>query len=277
MIAIWKDTIYTELDTGLTVLTYYITDGTNTIFNGRSFRKPDEVSIKINVSRICSDYLMNELSAFTAGNHTAPDAIKTFYLYNNDDELLNSYTFVYDWSYDDIVYSGTTNASHPINGHYTSGQKVITSTFNSSAYTNTVSVAGASSYCGKYALLYLNSYGGWDSFLIEGKSEKTDRYTSYTTTQFYNNTTNEFGKNRYVNEITSEWELHTGWLNDGQSANVVQNLLSSNKVYLQDIDNNRIIPVVITNTDAVYKQFKNEKMFVSYEIQIEESQSKERK
>lgn len=279
-LAIWKDTIYVEPDSSLSSLTYYITDSTDVIFNGRSVRRPNESNIKINVSRICSDYLSNDLDSFTNGNHSAPNAIKTFKLYDSNDNLLSSYTFIYDWSYDSsLTYNSNTTMSHPINSHYASGQTLITTTYSSSTTTckNVVSKAGASSYCGRYALLYLNSYGGWDSFLIEGKSEKSDRYTSYTTTQFYNNTTNQFGKNRYVNEITSVWELHSGWLNDSQSANLVQNLLSSNKVYLQDIDSNKIIPVIITNTDAVYKKFKNEKVFVSYEIQIEESQNKERK
>lgn len=276
MIQIWKDTIYTELDTGLTSMTYYITDGVNNVFYGRAARKPDELSIKINISRIVSDYLSNELISFNDGIYTSSGALKTFYLYNSDNVLLEQYQMLYDWSYEDIPYTAATTTSHPINGHYTQGQKVITSSVGS-AYTNTISTAGASEYCGEYALIYLNSYGGWDSLLIEGKSEKTDRYTSYTTERFYNNTTREFGKNRYVNEIAGEWELHTGWLNDTQAANLVKNLLSSNKVYLQDITKHTIIPVVITNSEGVYKKFRNEKEFISYQIEIEESQNKERK
>lgn len=276
MIQIWKDTIYTELDTGLTSMTYYITDGVNNVFYGRAAKKPDELSININISKIVSDYLSNELVSFNDGIYTSSGALKTFYLYNSDNVLLEQYQMLYDWSYEDITYTAATTTSHPINGHYAQGQKVITSSVGS-AYTNTISTAGASEYCGEYALIYLNSYGGWDSLLIEGKSEKTDRYTSYTTDRFYNNTTREFGKNRYVNEIAGEWELHTGWLNDTQAANLVKNLLSSNKVYLQDITKQTIIPVVITNSEGVYKKFRNEKEFISYQIEIEESQNKERK
>ena len=47
------------------------------------------------------------------------------------------------------------------------------------------------------------------------------------------------------------------------------------KVYLQDIDNNKIIPVIITDSNVERKRYKNEKSLISYTVTVEESHNKE--
>ena len=87
-------------------------------------------------------------------------------------------------------------------------------------------------YCGDAALYYLNAKGGYDAFLIEGLVKRTDKYTQGDYHKAYDNTTIEFGRNRYITEITPSWELHTGWLTDDQAKRLVKNLFPSTKVWL---------------------------------------------
>lgn len=132
-------------------------------------------------------------------------------------------------------------------------------------------------YCGDMALYYLNAQGGWDSFLIEGDVIKKDNYTIYEYNKSFNNQTIDFERNRYLNEIETAYELHTGWLSDRESDILAKNLLGSNKVYAHNLKTNKIFPVVITDTSVDYKKHKTEKKLVSYTINIVESQNKIRR
>lgn len=267
---IWKDTYYKYYD--VSALTYYIkVDSTtgDTIFNGKAYFLPDVDEISINISSICADYLENNLSTLEDGNYSNVNAVKDFYLFDaDDDSVLETYRFNYDWSYEDIPVSLTPR--------YCYGQKIVTTTTGATAYTNTVSTYnGSSSYCGRFALIYLQPSGRWNSFLMEGLYKINDGFNSYTTDRSYNNTTIQFNKNKYINEITTTYELNTGWLNDEESELFAKNVLRSIKVYLQDIDRNKIVPVVIVENDVERKKYINEKKLISYTIRVEESQNKE--
>ena len=127
-------------------------------------------------------------------------------------------------------------------------------------------------------LYYLNSYGGWDAFVIEGTALKKDAFTTYKTDQSYNNTTLQFETNKYVQEIKTSYELNTGLLSDEQSANLAKNLLGSVKVYLQNIEEGWIKPVIITDSNATYQTYQtNGRKMCQYKINVQESQSKIRR
>lgn len=265
---IWKDVYYTASTSSLT---YYIKADTTTgetIFNGKAYAMPDSNVVKVNVSKNCADFLNNELTSLSDSAYTNTLAARYFYLYDSSNTLLETYNFSYDWSYE--------NNPQSLSGRYAMGQKVVTTTKGTTAYTNTVSTYSDSSlYCGRYALIYLEPSGKWNSFLMEGTHRITDRFNSYTAERNYNNQTYEFGKNKYINEITTQYELNTGWLSDRESELFAKNVLRSIKVYLQDIDGNKIIPVVITDSDVERKRYKNEKQLISYSITVEESHNKE--
>ena len=117
--------------------------------------------------------------------------------------------------------------------------------------------------------------GGWDSYLIEGNGMKTDNYTLHQMSKSYSNSSIDFGKRTYNNEITSSFQLYTGWLKDDEAERLVRNLLSSTKVYLHDLVKNEFYPVWIKDTLATYKTFKNQgHKRVNYQINVETSQSK---
>lgn len=268
---IYKDTYFKYYD--VSALTYYIIADSqltgDTIFNGKAYLLPDEESVKINISRICADYLSNELPSFVNSSYTNSDAVREFFLYDADDDtLLESYKFSYDWSYE--------TSPQQLSPRYAVGQKVVTTVKNASNYVNTVSVFNDSSlYCGRYALIYLQPDGKWNSFLMEGLYKVSDDFNSYTTERSYDNTKAEFNKNKYVNEITTTYELNTGWFDDRESEIFAKTVLRSIKVYLQDIVNNTIIPVVITDNSVERKMYLNEKKLITYKVVVEESQNKE--
>lgn len=131
--------------------------------------------------------------------------------------------------------------------------------------------------CGQYALYYRNRKGGYDSFLIEGAVHKSDKFNKGTYQKYYTNREPMgFGKKDFHNGIITEYSLNTGWLTDSQSNNLAFNLLSSNEVFLHNLTDNTIFPVVITNSGTTYKNFKsNSQKLVCYEINVEESQQKQ--
>ena len=114
-----------------------------------------------------------------------------------------------------------------------------------------------------YALYYVNAYGGWDTLAIQGNVTQTDNIQSHT----YKNKTN--GKVKYLNTITPTWQLYTDDMNDGSR---MHHLLGSTEVYLHNLQTDEILPVVITDTNCVYKTYANQgnKRF-HYAINVEAS------
>lgn len=124
-------------------------------------------------------------------------------------------------------------------------------------------------YCGDYCLYYLNAYGGWDAFLIEGKVTKTDgnKFHDYDTLPSNTSITPE--KNRYLVETETTWKLNTGWLTDDEAARLAKHLLTSPNVIMHDLVENELIPVVIKTNSAEYKTYKNQnRKLVAYSFEV---------
>ncbi len=132
--------------------------------------------------------------------------------------------------------------------------------------------------CHRYAIHYINAYGGWDALLIEGNDLREDTLTRNTREMVYDNRAMaNRGKQNYVNEITCKYTLHTGWLSDDESLRM-HHLLNSTEVYLEDIAEGGFHPVTITNTSCQYKTYKNNGgSLVNYEISVELSQNRLRR
>ena len=144
-------------------------------------------------------------------------------------------------------------------------------------------------HCGPGAFIYRNRFGGWDSFLIEGNIIKTDNYTklNYRTKGEYNQIFS-FDTSKYIDEkhtdsvnIDTTYEAYTGWLSDEEAERLVFHLLSSPKVFFQDLHKENqvfdtdplfdLIPIRITASSAEYKKFRNGKKMVNYLITFEKS------
>lgn len=286
---IWKDTYYT---TTAASVNYSIRLDGETIFTGKGVKYPGADDMQLNINKICRNYLECDIAGLletmpsSNTNLDHPNAQRTFNFYTGSTKV-NDYVFYQDYSYtDDKPTTGSSIVvSNPINGHFVSGMLKVRTYRGTSSYYTTGSASSSTGLgyttrvkCVPYVLYYLNSYGGWDAFAIEGTGIKKDAYTTYKTDQSYNNTTLQFETNKYVQEIKTSYELNTGLLSDEQSANLAKNLLGSIKVYLQNIDEGWIKPAIITDSNITYQTYQtNGRKLCQYKIQVTESQSKIRK
>ena len=104
--------------------------------------------------------------------------------------------------------------------------------------------------CAKYAVYYVNAYGGWDSFLLDGYD--TTRYilTRHTINQDYDNSDPDGrGIRDYAIEVAPEWTLRTGLLSDDESYRM-HHLLNSANVYLCELSTGEFRPIVLTDSEA---------------------------
>lgn len=133
------------------------------------------------------------------------------------------------------------------------------------------------SYCGNWALLYQNAFGGWDSFLIEGSVYKSTNFTQSTYSKAYDNTTLDRETWNYANELTDTYTCTTGWLTDEESKRLHKHLLSSPDIFLQDIENDKLIPVTMVPANTKEKTYRNEgKKMVNYTFTLKAANSKVR-
>ena len=281
MQAIWKDDYYVF---NVEKLTYYITDyNGNVLYNGKAYALPgDSVEGAINISRVCANYLFQDLprlSTITAStvNYVHSGATGTFKLYDggSGNTLLNTYDYVYDYSFDPTIsYSGVTNMSKPINGHYAANMFKLETKYSGGTVSTTITRPGGD-YCGDYALVYLNRQGGWDSFLFEGKCKQTDDFDRKNYETDINNNYRDWKRSRvdYRNSITRGWELTTGWLKDTEAETLSTNLLSSNQVFLQNLNTLEIVPVHIEDSSSEHKHFLWERKPICYTITVKSDNS----
>ena len=284
--SVWEDVILQRTES---VFDYRIYDGTDLIFQGRAYKRPNAETNDIKLNKIFENYLSNSINSLLNSGETEEtnaEACKAFRLMKLDSDgtetLIDEYTILYDWSYD-FRYRGTnTNLSRPINGRYVAGMYKMHTSVNGQSGTVTNSLNGDTynvlADCGDYALYYLNAYGGWDALLIDGTVLKKSTITQYTTDRNYNNNSIEFEQTKYINEIQDAYEINTGFLTDEQAANLSKNLIPSKEVYLHFISDNKIIPVLITDTSVTYQTYQtNNLQMPQYKISVKESQIKLRR
>lgn len=134
------------------------------------------------------------------------------------------------------------------------------------------------SECKKFALYYINSYGGWDQLLIEGGHTETDNYTRHEREKEYDNADRSArGRDNWLNEYDKSWVLHTGYLSDVQSERMTQ-LIGSTCVYLYDIEEGVMLPVTVTDKAHEHKTYINQgRQAVSYVLNVQLAQNRIRR
>ena len=298
----------------------------NLIFSGKSCKRPNAISNKILVNKICQNYLNSPMFAKEAS--AARGGYNVFKLTDEGGSTVyKTYRFVNDWSYSDDFKTGL--LSHPILNDRTvvSSQMLPFTVFGAAEnvrlpygiiykdghtddygepvedWSNYVDIKdgvitelfpfkrggeGVEKYyigdtewkvvddCKvEYVLYYVNPWGGYDWFPIKGKAVEIDDITQYIYTQNYTNTSWDFGKRRYLSEINKKYQLHTHWLKGDESKRMWY-LLQSNTVYLHNVKENKISPVIITATQQEHKQRGIVSSRISYQIDVELSQMRER-
>jgi hypothetical protein len=149
-----------------------------------------------------------------------------------------------------------------------------------SDYTGLASVTiGSTTYnvvqntCNRYALYYINAYGGWDPYLIQGKSTQHDDIAHNTRLVEYDNSQEAArGIFEYVNELQRNYTLLTRWMNDAESARV-HHLLESPLVYLHDLETGDMVAVILTGEECPFKNYNNSgHKLVNYTIEARVAQ-----
>ena len=283
------------------------------IYKGRAYAAPNETAVKVNINKVCQNF-MNEPPSIFDGAVGYGHSFNTFKLKGEYGNVLHTYHFINDWSYKELTLGLKTNPIVPYIGDgqqlffsaLAQSQKTIqwgmryydgTSAYNNTEYisnafkTNVVANSRRKNVrtfyfdnkyfevlprcqC-KYVLYYLNPYGGYDWFPITGRVLRRDKLETYTVTQNYNNTTSDFGKKRYLSTINITYQINTQWLTQEQSDRMWE-LLESNQVWIHSLEDDKVHPVIITDTDVEHKQKTNSNRMISYQINLEHSQTRER-
>lgn len=126
-----------------------------------------------------------------------------------------------------------------------------------------------------YVLYYVNPWGGYDWFPVTGKVTIKDNLTQYKYVKNYNNTTLDFGNSRYLTNIDRNYVINTNWLTQEESERMWY-LLESNQVYLHDIKNDKIIPVIITDTELEHKKRTASQKLINYTFTCQMSHNRKR-
>ena len=286
----------------------------NMIYSGRVYVPPTNDSVNVMINKVCQNYFDDNLipeEGYVGQNHN----FKKFILRGDYGQKLHTYYFVNDWSYEPLTVGLKTNPIIPsiVDGQclffsvfsdatqrsYKWGMKYYDGTAD---YDNTLYVKNEfysefvlpARYKGvkqfyfgdrqynmipkckaQYVLYYINPNGGWDWFPVMGKVTKTDSVTQYTYTNNYDNNTRQFGKYRYLTEVSTRYNLNTGFLTEKQSDRMWE-LLESNCVYLHNVVDDKLFPVIITNNEIEYKKKERGRKMLTYSINVESSQTRER-
>ena len=281
--SIWCDTYYT---TDESPFEYVIKLDEAVVFAGRAYRYPEADEVKININKICENYLQQNIDGLLGQIPPAsPQTVQTipiptFNLFDGDGRLMESYRFIPCWDYETVWTGQNSNfrLSDPIDDNYAAGMAKLNTAVVGDNIVNFLLEPTVNIDCVDYALYYLNAKGGWDAFAIQGASRKIDNITSYTTDHSFNNRTMEFETMRNVTEIKTTYELNTHYLSDEQSERLAKHLLGSNMVYLHNLKDGTIKPVVIEDKQVNYQTYQtNGKKLAQYKITVSESQIKRRR
>lgn len=315
-VPIWKDKTV-SLGSSSVAFRIMKMDDSSIIYQGKAFKAPGAASVPIRINEICADYLVNALPTMTdrAFTELIKPSFKVQKKPNSTWNDVETVEFYNDWSYD-YAFSSTLLA-YPINGRIDSRMAVLTTKlatgtvnatyvnksgvssirtatvagtkdgtacFLASAVLNTktITVNGITytvvSDCAKYALYYVNAFGGWDQFLIEGNEMQVDSMERFLREMEYDNTSIvNRGTDNYVSELTKSWTLNSGILSDAEASRM-HHLLNSCLVYLCDLATGDFIPVVISSNTCEYKTYRNMgmKMF-NYTFTVQLAQNRIRR
>lgn len=135
--------------------------------------------------------------------------------------------------------------------------------------------------CARYCLYYANALGGIDSFLIRGKTVRTDaltrgEYTRRGASEALDGGVLERGRTVLGTSIRQHLEMHTHWLSDDEAGRM-WHLMESPAVWVHDLEEDIIYPAVLTGREHRFKSYRGEGgHLVSYQIDLDIATDTER-
>lgn len=309
---IWRDYVLTLPTPGQGYINYNISYDGTIVYTGRAYGMGQD-NIKLYYNHICKPFLSNHID-FTEGYQSIRDWLGNFIITSPELGDITSVSFFEDYSYENREIHNVMSLNNPITNEVVEGSYVPFSFFITGASGNVTirqngqqltgltindneqhryfidAQTGKTYSCqgvnyrtiktceARYSLYYVNSYGGVDVLPFRGKSfKKTDNITRLNYSRSFRNNTLEFENVNYMNEIKPVWELNTHYMVDEQSKKMHE-LVESTCVYLYDALEQTYTPVVITDKKLEYKTYFNQgRKFYTYTINVEESQSRERR
>lgn len=123
-----------------------------------------------------------------------------------------------------------------------------------------------------FTLYYVNQYGAIDFLHCTGVNSTTDNLSPYQITTYASpDNPLDFALTNIQNSVYNSYTLNTPQMNDQQSK-LITNLFNSNKIWLQDWNNNIIKSVIITDKSVKIKRYQTDKIF-NYTIKLRDSQT----
>lgn len=274
MTPIWKDINVNLLSTSQQEA-YTIAVNGSVVYNGVCFSVGDSI---IRINDVVADYFTRNKPIFSSSadsnNESASLAVE---VKNSAGVVVFSDTVIADYSYLNADLSthlpyapvadridprmpivgtifNTTGRTLYIDGVGQAVSTPIGSTFSRliSADARTVKM-GAHEWqvvntCDKYALYYINAFGGWEWLLLSGRASHARSYTRQEVKRKYDNSDHTArGAENWVNEEQRTLTLRTGYITD-QGAKNMHHLIGSANVYLYDLETAEVSPVIITDT-----------------------------
>lgn len=303
---IWKD-YYVDLSAYLVdgACDYEIRISSDVIFAGRAVADPAG-NCFVRVNDVCANFLTSEMPDTSTLAFNADHSLVDFALYVGGSKV-EDITLYRDWSYDRNwePYTGGVS-SDPIKQTIDQAMPLLYSVLKSGSVsvnvrgtTTTVSATGpgviavpaqnatgtividGTTYtiedtCKRYALYYVNAWGGWDCLLMDGEVE-TDHYDRSTyKTDYDNGVETNAGEHNWRNGVTRTWVLKTGVLTDSQ-ASMMGHVLGTVQAYLYDIYEGTMLPVIVTDNERTEKRYALGKRKVEYTVSVRLAQSELRR
>lgn len=303
---IWKD-YYVDLSAHLTdnACDYEIRISSDVIFAGRALADPDGNCL-VRVNDICAGWLTSEMPDTSSLAFNADASCVDFALYVGGTKV-EDITLYRDWSYDrnwepytggvssdpiktvidkdmPLLYSVLKSASVSVNVRGTTttvsatGSGVIAVPAQNA--TGTIVIDGLTytleDSCKRYALYYVNAYGGWDCLLMDNGVESRAYERSTYRTDYDNGVQTNVGEHDWRNGVTRSWLLKTGVLTDAQAAKM-HHVIGTVQAYLYDIAEGTMLPVIVTDNECTEKRYALGKRKVEYTVSVRLAQSELRR
>jgi len=244
--------------------------------------------IRVSYSEVTADwsYIANSRLNDPINGHIDPRMPLVFSCMNDDSVNVDGYAKTGDFSYDD--YNEDYHRAD-IHEHYD-----LTAGNNGNVYLNNTDVAkyqwvvvsndndGELIYkvmpaCHRYALYYVNAYGGVDFLLMEGNCKRSEDIKRYTHKRVASTGYDDRAIVEDANVQDVKYRLKTGLLTSAESEKM-HHLIGATEVFLYDCETREMRPVVITDTECDHKTYKSEgNRLVQYIINVQLAQERMRR
>lgn len=129
----------------------------------------------------------------------------------------------------------------------------------------------------RFALYYVNKYGGFDAALFSGHAIENWN-PQRVDVRLYNDRANrrDWEQKRLLSEIDKGYELNTGIFLDDMPARAIDNLIYSPKVFIHDLESGTITSCLITDSSYETRDYRGDRLF-NYTVNVKESQKQIRR